>query len=283
MKKILFFLISLIFPIIGNAQLSVNKVISQNSNKLILINVIVDTLESNETNTFEILSATAKNNDGQIIKSSEIYPGGYYRDDFTQIIFESQFKPIYSLDSLKVKIKYFTPTEENKSLIKIHNPLQKFGLNLIGNEYPKMKFILLDFFTLQDLERNNKKEYINLIEKIEEDNKVVKNSIASFVNRVIQKFRELKLSDAEFKKRLLIYIEDEERQIQKISTQDENGMNMEFGLYNIWSESFTSLMQTKSCTAIPENTWTITLCIENEKSTKEIELKMENLVIPREK
>jgi len=34
---------------------------------------------------------------------------------------------------------------------------------------------------------------------------------------------------------------------------------------------------------IPENNWMIKLYIENEKSTKEIELKMKKIVIPRDK
>ena len=283
MKKILFILISLIFPIIGHSQIIIKRVTAENSNKLIRIIATVDTLEINKTNTIEILSATAKNNEGQIIKSTEVYPDNYYQDDYIEIVFESQSEPIYNLDSLKVKVNYFTPTEENKSIITINNPLQKFGLNLIENEYPKMKFILLDFFTLQNLERRNKKEYITLIEKIEENNKVAKDSIALFMNKVIREYHELKLTDDEFKKRLLIYIEDENRQIQKISTFDENGKDMEFGLYNTWSKSFTSLMQVKLCRTIPENTWKIKLHIENEKSTKEIELKMENIVIPKEK
>ena len=58
---------------------------------------------------------------------------------------------------------------------------------------------------------------------VEENNKVAKDSIALFMNKVIREYHELKLTDDEFKKRLLIYIEDENRQIQKISTFDENG------------------------------------------------------------
>jgi len=229
MKKILFILISLIFPIIGHSQLIVKRITALDSNKLIKINAILDTLEleNNEINTFEIINVTAKNNEGQTIESSEAYPDMYYANCFTQIIFKSQSKPIYSLDSLKVKINYFTPTEENKSLITIYNPLQKIGMNLIENEYPKMKFIILDFFTLKKLKRKNKKEYKTLIEKIEEKNKVAKDSIASFMNKAFQECK--KISNSELKKSLLIYIEDEERQIQKISTYNKNGMNMKFG------------------------------------------------------
>lgn len=268
-------------PIVGNSQLIVKRITSLNSNKLIRINAIVDTLEINETNTIEILSAIAKNDDGQIIKSTEAYPDNYYHDNFAQIIFESQSKPIFRLDSIKVKVKYFSPTEENNSLITIKNPIQKIGISLIENEYPKIKFIILDFYTLKNLKRKNKKEYKILIEKIEEKNKVAKDSIAFFMNKAFQEYK--KFSDSELKKRLLIYIEDEQRQIQKISTFDEYGKNIEFGLFNIWSESYKSLIQIKSFRAIPENKWTMKLYIENEKSTKEIELKMKNLVIPNDK
>ncbi|ESU25627.1 hypothetical protein FLJC2902T_30760 [Flavobacterium limnosediminis JC2902] len=283
MKKTLFFLIYLLFQNIGHSQLTIDRIWALNGNKSITINAIVDTLEINETNTIEILSATAKNNDGQIIKSSEAYPDMYYHnfDRWIQIIFKSQPKPIYSLDSLKVKIKYFTPTEENKSLITINNPLEKFNLNLIENEYPKKKFIILDFYTLKNLKKKNKKEYKTLIEKIEERNKVAKDSIALFMNMAFQEYK--KIPNSELKKKLLIYIEDEGRQIQKIATYDKNGMNMDFGGYYIWSKSYTSLLQIKSYNSIPENNWMIKLYIENEKSTKEIELKMENIVIPENK
>ncbi|UOK42174.1 MULTISPECIES: hypothetical protein [Flavobacterium] len=283
MKRTLFILIYLIFHNIGHSQLTIDRIWALNTNKSITINAFVDTLEINNTNTIEILSATAKINKEQIINSSEAYPDMYYHnfDNWIQIIFESQSKPIYRLDSLKVKVKYFTPTEENKSLLTINNPLQKIGMNLIENEYPKMKFIILDFFTLKKLKRKNKKGYKTLIEKIEEKNKVAKDSIASFMNKAFQECK--KFSNSELKKSLLIYIEDEERQIQKISTYDKNGMNMKsWGPY-IWSKSFTSMIQIHLYETIPENNWMIKLYIENEKSTKEIELKMENLVIPRDK
>lgn len=283
MKKKLCLLIYLIFQNIGYSQLTINKAGTYDSNKSITINAFVDTLDINKINTIKILSATAKIDNEQIINSSEAYPDMYYQDsdNSIQTIFKNLSKPIYKIDTLKVKVKYFTPTEENKSLITIKNPLQKFGLNLIENEYPKMKFILLDFHALKNLKRKNKKKYKTLIEKIEENNKVAKDSIASFVNKAIQEYKELKLSDAEYKKRLLFYIEDEKREIKKVSLYDKNGEDIGLALYNIWSKSYTSRIQIQLCREIPEDTWTIKLHIENEKSTKEIELKMENIIIPK--
>ena len=281
MKKTLYFLIYLIFHNIGYSQLTINRIWTYDTNKSITINAFVDTLEINQLNTIKILSATAKIDNKQIINSSEAYPDMYYQnsDNFIQIMFKNLSKPIYKIDTLKVKVKYFTPTEENKSLITINNPLQKIGLNLIENEYPKMKFILLDFHALKNLQTKNQKEYKTLIEKIEEKNKVAKDSIVLFVNKAIQEYNELKLSDAEFKKRLLIYIEDEESQIKNISIYDKNGVDMGLALYNIWSESYTSRIQIQLCREIPEDNWTMKLYVKNEKSTKEIELKMENVII----
>lgn len=282
MKKIFYLFIYLISHNIAYSQLTINRIWTYDSNKSITINAFVDSLNINKINSIKILSATAKTDNEQIINSSEAYPDIYYQnsDSLIQIIFKNLSKPIYKIDTLKVKVKYFTPTEENKSLIKINNPLQKFGLNLIENEYPKMKFILLDFHALKNLKRKNKKKYKTLIEKIEENNNVTKDSIALFVNKAIQEYNELKLSDAEYKKRLLFYIEDEKREIKNISIFNKNNEDIGLALYNIWSKSYTSRIQIKLCREIPEDTWTIKLCIENEKSTKVIELKMENIKIP---
>lgn len=286
MKKTVFILISLILQstvYCQVAELSVKNVIKQESiDNKISINLIVsiDNLEINETNRVKIVNVKAKNNNGQIINGEKGWPVGYYdrQDSLINIEFEPQINQIKKLDSIEGKIKYFTPTEENKSIITIKNPLEKLNLSLIENDYPNIKFIILDFLYLKDLKRESKRKYKLQIEEIEAQNKVQKGSIKSAMDKLLKEF---KFSDSELKKRLFFYIEDQENQINKISTYDENGVEM---------DKVQSKYTSKFCIAIakgyivnPQNNWTLKLFVENDKSTQELEFKIQNVEIPEKK
>jgi hypothetical protein len=283
MKKIVFILISLILQATVYSQvaeLSVKNVIKQeiNENK-ISINLIVsiDNLEINENNRVKIVTVKAKNNNGQIINGEKGWPISYYdrQDSLINIEFEPQINQIKKLDSIEGRIKYFTPTEENKSIVTIKNPLEKLNLSLIEKDYSNIKFIILDFLYLKDLKRESKKKYKLQIEEIEAQNKVQKGSIKSAMDKLLKEF---KFSDSELKKRLFFYIEDQENQINKISTYNENGVEM---------DKFESKYTSKFCIAIvkgyfvnPQNSWTLKLFVENDRSVKEFEFKIQNIEIP---
>lgn len=271
------------FHYIGHSQLTISRIWSYNANKSITINVFVDSLEINKTNTIRVISATAKTDKGQILISQEAYPDRYFSnsDGWVQINLESQSNPIYKLDSLKVKVKYFTPTVENKSLITINNPQEKLHLSLIENEYPALKFIVLDFLTLKQLKRKSKKDYNALIETIEERNKTQKGKLAWLMDVAFKDYKGF--SKSELQKRIFIYMEDKERVIKKVSTFNNNGKEMDKVTSNLFDNSFSSLIQVKGYFEIPQNDWTFKLFIENEKSTKEIELKMGTILIPENK
>jgi len=199
----------------------------------------------------------------------------YSSDNKITITLTSPLRKAQRIVVLEGKIKYFMPSEELKSIIKISNPLDLYNNNLMKNT-KNLKIVLIDKKKLKNLKDKNEAEYNKTIKKLQEQGEIG-NSLAETIDAIKSVFNEK--SYASFNRDNIkgsfdFYIKDPNGKLIDIEVYNENNEEISYG------SSSSNSIKTINLREEPKNSCYIKFILENEASVKEIPFKIENIMLP---
>ena len=256
---ILYFLIFYNVVAIGQQKLEVKHIITTidtatNGNALSFVKLKVNNILNDQTHTFKILYSEALNTENKKMKFDSFYTVWPYetKDSIIEIAFDTG-KVMRKIKSIKGKIRYFTPSNENGSVVTLNKVCSKKD-SLI---YKKKSLLIvsLDLKNLYDVKQNTPTEFNNYLNYLAEKHKLNKKSFNSAVKQILKNY----VTGDDF----IFYAQDPERILTSIDTS-KNEQPLLGGTANLAGEAVKVFLTKLK----PES---VRVIIENEISTKDYE------------
>ncbi len=176
------------------------------------------------------------------------------------------------LNEVEATLKYFTPTKENKGIVEIAKPLDKYNTNLLKNLNPDARLILIDEEGLKKMKEENEAAYNKEMEKFKKENPEAEKM--SELMGGLKGFFESLFDYGSYGPAMTFLLDDPKEKIVEIVVYDENGEKMNNG----WSKSGKQLSVMLS--APPQKSWKIEVLLENAKSVQEHTIKLGQVFLP---
>lgn len=244
----------------------------QNSNLELRIKVNGITVDENRKIKIGTLVKATDNlgNDLKQIKGS--FDGDYTGYNEVRLKVEAPPRNATHLNAVEATLKYFTPTKENKGIVEIVKPLEKYNTNLLKNLNADAKLILIDEEGLKKLKQENEAAYNKEMEKFKKENPDAEKM--SELMGGLKGFFESLFDYGSYGPGLTFLVDDPKEKIVEINVYDDKGTKMNNG----WSKSDTQL--TLMLSSPPEKNWRLEVLVENPKSVKEHTFKLGQVFLP---
>lgn len=176
------------------------------------------------------------------------------------------------LNAVEGTLKYFTPTKENKGIVEITRPLDKYNQNLLKNQSSDVRLILIDEEGLKKLKQENEAAYNKEMEKFKKENPEAEKM--SELMGGLKGFFDSLLDFGSYGAGMTFMVDDPKQKIVEINVYDEKGEKRNNG----WSKSDRQL--TVMLSAPPLKNWKLEVLLENAKSVKEYTFKLGQVFLP---
>lgn len=202
---------------------------------------------------------------------------GSFDDDYTgynelRLKVEAPPRNATHLNAVEATLKYFTPTKENKGIVEIVKPLDKYNTNLLKNLNADAKLILVDEEGLKKLKEENETAYNKEMEKFKKENPDAEKM--SELMGGLKGFFESLFDYGSYGPGLTFLVDDPKEKIVAINVYDDMGEKMNNG----WSKSDKQL--TLMLSSPPEKNWRLEVLVENPQSVKEHTFKLGQVFLP---
>lgn len=275
MKKLnkLIFIVFVNFSVFSqNTKVEIRNIFEDlNESKQIYYNISlkVSDLKTDEYNRIALLEVRGIDEKGNNLNIDE-----WYLEDYglgLEIFTIPMRNEIKKLVSLEGKFKYFSPTNENQSLVVIEDLKEKFNSNLLFEKNKVSQAILLDVEKIKKLSVDSLKYKIE-ISKIEKKLKTPSNSIFEALN---QFYKDYSFEGVNYEKMLVFYCEDNKEEILKINLIDElsNCLHGSYGVNRLKNGKLVVL----NLLEVPSEKCKLEFIIENKKSIKNYNFKLTDI------
>lgn len=202
---------------------------------------------------------------------------GSFDNDYTgynevKLKLEAPPRNAAQLNVVEATLSYFTPTKENKGLVEIVQPLEKYNTNLLKNLKANVSLILIDEEGLKKMKAENEAAYNKEMEKFKKENPEA-DKMSDLIGGLKGFFDSL-FDYSSFGPAMTFLVDDPKEKIVEISVYDEKGEKMNNG----WSKSDNRLSVMLS--SAPQKNWKLEVLMENEKSMKEYTIKLGQVFLP---
>lgn len=202
---------------------------------------------------------------------------GSFDNDYTpyndvRLKLEAPPRSATHLNAVEATLKYFAPTKENKGLVEIAKPLDKYNTNLLKGLSTDARLILIDEEGLKKLKQENEAAYNKEMEKFKKENPEAEKM--SEVIGGLKGFFESLFDYGSYGPSMTFLVDDPKKRIVEIFVYDEKGEKMNNG----WSKSDNKLSIMLS--SAPQKNWKMEVLLENAKSVKEYTFKAGQVFLP---
>ncbi|MCD8539643.1 MAG: hypothetical protein LRY55_07630 [Leadbetterella sp.] len=281
MKNILFMICFVCLPGTGFAQ-NVNVLVTDiredrqldQQNSSLELSIKVNGIAVDEKRKIKIGKVTkAIDNQGNSLE----HIVGSFDNDYTaynevKLKLQVPSRKATHLNAVEGTLKYFTPTKENKGLVEIVNPLDKYNTNLLKNLNADAKLILIDEEGLKKLKQENEAAYNKEMEKFKKENPDAEKM--SGLMGGLKGFFEALFDYSAYGPGMTFLVDDPGEKIVEINVYDDKGTKMNNG----WSKSDSQL--TVMLSSAPQKSWRLEVLVENAQSVKEHTFKLGEVFLP---
>ncbi len=218
--------------------------------------------------------SSALDDNGNVLKKME----GFFGDDYSSrneltIKLEAPSRKSNKLLTVEGSFKIFSPSEANGSIIKISNPLDLYNKNLLPKDFTDVTLTLVDKEALKKLREEDDEEFKKQIEQIKEETGLGEGVAESFIGAFKQFFEGF--SNFGSGESMSFYVEDEKDKIVEILIYNGTGEKMNIGSSRMGKNNLSIDLKEKVA-----SDWRIEIMVENEKSIKEYNFSVSNIVLP---
>lgn len=202
---------------------------------------------------------------------------GSFDSDYTEhneikLKLEAPLRSATHLNAVEATLKYFTPTKDNKGVVEISKPLDKYNTNLLKKLNADARLILIDEERMKKLKEENETAYNKEMEKFKKENPDAEK-MSELVGG-LKSFFESLFSYGSYGPVMTFLVDDPKERIVAINIYDDKGEKMNNG----WSKSDKQLSVMLS--SPPQNTWKLEVLLETPKSVKEHTFKLGQVFLP---
>ncbi len=280
MKKtlILFWLLNIYYGYSQDVNFFVKEIKEERNSdqekSVLELEVSISGIKINEANLVKVKQITKAIDDkGNILKRKKSFFGDDYSSSSNITLkLEAPSRDAKKINQIQGVIKYFSPSENTKSKITITKPLDKVNTNLLAGYSNDVHLSLISKEALEKLEKEDEKEYQKKIEKLKKDG-VFGDELVETVD-AFKDFFEGFFSFSDSKEAFSFVFNDEKEKIVDILVYNETGEKMNYGSSTSNRKKIISLKEE------PKNNWSIEILLENDKSLKEFNFSIDNLILP---